>query len=107
MDSKYEAVIGLEIHAQLLTDSKIFCGCSTQFGNAPNSNTCPICLGHPGVLPVLNKKVVEFTALMGLATDCIINEKSIFARGAFLAGACIMSITTPFFIFLSVTYSKL
>ena len=80
MDSKYEAVIGLEIHAQLLTDSKIFCGCSTQFGNAPNSNSCPICLGHPGVLPVLNKKVVEFTALMGLATDCIINEKSIFAR---------------------------
>ncbi len=80
MDSKYEAVIGLEVHAQLLTSSKIFCGCSTKFGNAPNSNTCPICLGHPGVLPVLNKKVVEFTVLMGLATNCTINEKSIFAR---------------------------
>ncbi len=80
MDLKYEAVIGLEIHAQLLTNSKIFCGCSTKFGNAPNSNICPICLGHPGVLPVLNKKVVEFTVLMGLATNCNINEKSIFAR---------------------------
>jgi aspartyl-tRNA(Asn)/glutamyl-tRNA(Gln) amidotransferase subunit B len=80
MNSKYEAVIGLEIHAQLLTNSKIFCGCSTKFGNAPNSNICPICLGHPGVLPVLNKKVVEFTVLMGLATNCSINEKSIFAR---------------------------
>jgi aspartyl-tRNA(Asn)/glutamyl-tRNA(Gln) amidotransferase subunit B len=80
MNTKYEAVIGLEVHAQLLTDSKIFCGCSTKFGNNPNSNTCPICLGHPGVLPVLNKKVVEFTTLMGLATNCTINEKSIFAR---------------------------
>ena len=80
MNTKYEAVIGLEVHAQLLTDSKIFCGCSTKFGNDPNSNTCPVCLGHPGVLPVLNKKVVEFTTLMGLATNCSINEHSIFAR---------------------------
>lgn len=80
MNTKYEAVIGLEVHAQLLTDSKIFCGCSTKFGNEPNGNTCPVCLGHPGVLPVLNKKVVEFTALMGLATKCRINEHSIFAR---------------------------
>lgn len=80
MNTKYEAVIGLEVHAQLLTDSKIFCGCSTKFGNAPNSNTCPVCLGHPGVLPVLNKKVIEFTTLMGLATNCRINEQSIFAR---------------------------
>jgi aspartyl-tRNA(Asn)/glutamyl-tRNA(Gln) amidotransferase subunit B len=80
MDSKYEAVIGLEVHAQLLTKSKAFCGCSTQFGNSPNSNVCPVCLGHPGVLPVLNKQVVEFTVLMGLATNCTINEKSIFAR---------------------------
>ena len=80
MDSKYEAVIGLEVHAQLLTESKIFCGCSTRFGNAPNSNVCPICLGHPGVLPVLNKKVVEFISLMGMATNCTINEKSTFAR---------------------------
>ncbi len=80
MDNKYEAVIGLEVHAQLLTESKIFCGCSTRFGNAPNTNVCPICLGHPGVLPVLNKKVVEFISLMGLATNCTINEKSTFAR---------------------------
>jgi aspartyl-tRNA(Asn)/glutamyl-tRNA(Gln) amidotransferase subunit B len=80
MNTKYEAVIGLEVHAQLLTDSKIFCGCSTKFGNDPNSNTCPVCLGHPGVLPVMNKKVVEYTALMGLATDCTINQHSVFAR---------------------------
>jgi len=80
MNIKYEAVIGLEVHAQLLTDSKIFCGCSTKFGNDPNSNTCPVCLGHPGVLPVMNKKVVEYTALMGLATDCKINQYSVFAR---------------------------
>ncbi len=80
MNDKYEAVIGLEVHAQLLTESKAFCGCSTKFGSMPNSNVCPVCLGHPGVLPVLNKKVVEFTVLMGLATNCTINEKSIFAR---------------------------
>ena len=80
MNSKYEAVIGLEVHAQLLTDTKIFCGCSTKFGNPPNTNVCPVCLGHPGVLPVLNQKVVEYTVLMGLATNCTINEKSVFAR---------------------------
>jgi aspartyl-tRNA(Asn)/glutamyl-tRNA(Gln) amidotransferase subunit B len=80
MKSKYEAVIGLEVHAQLLTDSKAFCGCSTKFGNPPNTNICPVCLGYPGTLPVLNEKVVEFTILMGLATNCKINKKSIFAR---------------------------
>lgn len=80
MNSKYEAVIGLEVHAQLSTESKIFCGCSTKFGSEPNSNVCPICLGHPGVLPVLNKKVVEYAVLMGLAVNCKINERSIFAR---------------------------
>lgn len=80
MDSKYEAVIGLEVHAQLSTDTKIFCGCSTKFGAPPNTNVCPICLGHPGVLPVMNKKVVEYTVLMGLATNCTIKERSIFAR---------------------------
>ena len=80
MHEKYEGVIGLEVHAQLLTNSKIFCSCSTKFGNEPNTNICPICLGQPGVLPVLNKKVVEFTVLMGLATNCTINERSIFAR---------------------------
>ena len=80
MQNKYEAVIGLEVHAQLLTESKIFCGCSTKFGNPPNTNVCPVCLGHPGVLPVLNKKMVEFTVLMGLAVNCTIRERSIFAR---------------------------
>ncbi|PIW98780.1 MAG: Asp-tRNA(Asn)/Glu-tRNA(Gln) amidotransferase GatCAB subunit B [Ignavibacteria bacterium CG_4_8_14_3_um_filter_37_9] len=80
MNKKYEAVIGLEVHAQLLTDTKIFCGCSTKFGNEPNTNVCPICLGHPGVLPVLNKKVVEFALLMGVATTSKINTTSIFAR---------------------------
>jgi aspartyl-tRNA(Asn)/glutamyl-tRNA(Gln) amidotransferase subunit B len=77
---EFEPVIGLEVHAQLLTESKIFCGCSTKFGAAPNSNTCPICLGMPGVLPVLNKKVVEYTIKMGLATHCRINESCNFAR---------------------------
>jgi len=76
----YEAVIGLEIHAQLLTESKLFCGCSTKFGNPPNTNVCPVCMGHPGVLPVLNRKAVEFTIKMGLATNCTINRKSVFAR---------------------------
>jgi len=80
MDSNYEAVIGLEVHAQLSTKTKIFCGCSTEFGELPNSNACPVCLGHPGVLPVLNRKVVEYTVLMGLATNCKINSESIFAR---------------------------
>lgn len=79
-NNKYEAVIGLEVHAQLLTETKAFCGCSTKFGNLPNSNVCPVCLGHPGVLPVLNQKVVEFTVLMGLATKCRINNHSVFAR---------------------------
>ncbi|GJQ63390.1 MAG: aspartyl/glutamyl-tRNA(Asn/Gln) amidotransferase subunit B [Melioribacteraceae bacterium] len=76
----YEAVIGLEVHAQLSTDTKIFCGCSTKFGNPANSNVCPVCLGHPGVLPVLNKKVVEYSVMMGMATGSRINENSIFAR---------------------------
>lgn len=80
MESKFEAVIGLEVHAQLSTATKAFCGCSTKFGMPPNSNVCPVCLGHPGVLPVLNKKVVEYSILMGLATNCYINERSIFAR---------------------------
>lgn len=80
MNNKYEAVIGLEIHAQLLTKSKLFCGCSTKFGNPPNTNVCPICMGHPGVLPVLNKQAVEFAIKMGLATNCSINSRSTFAR---------------------------
>jgi aspartyl-tRNA(Asn)/glutamyl-tRNA(Gln) amidotransferase subunit B len=76
----FETVIGLEIHAQMLTDTKIFCGCSTKFGGAPNSHTCPVCLGMPGVLPVLNKKVVEFAMKMALATNCVINQSCEFAR---------------------------
>jgi aspartyl-tRNA(Asn)/glutamyl-tRNA(Gln) amidotransferase subunit B len=77
---KYEPVIGLEVHAQLLTESKIFCGCSTKFGQAPNHNTCPVCAGFPGVLPVLNKKVVEFAIRVGLATHCEIERSSRLAR---------------------------
>ena len=77
---KYEPVIGLEVHAQLLTSSKIFCGCSTEFGREPNANTCPVCTGFPGVLPVLNKKVVEFAIKTGLATHCDISRTSVLAR---------------------------
>ena len=77
---EFEPVIGLEIHAQLLTDTKIFCSCSTKFGASPNNHTCPICLGMPGVLPVLNKKVVEYTIRMALATHCRINAENSFAR---------------------------
>ncbi|MGO9571079.1 MAG: Asp-tRNA(Asn)/Glu-tRNA(Gln) amidotransferase subunit GatB [Desulfomonilaceae bacterium] len=77
---EYEAVIGLEIHAQLLTDSKAFCSCTTRFGAEPNSNTCPICQGMPGVLPVLNRKALEFTVRMALACNCEIKEVSRFAR---------------------------
>jgi aspartyl-tRNA(Asn)/glutamyl-tRNA(Gln) amidotransferase subunit B len=77
---EFEAVIGLEVHAQLLTKSKIFCGCPTTFGAPPNTQTCPVCLGMPGVLPVLNKKAVEFALRMALATNCEIAPESIFAR---------------------------
>jgi aspartyl-tRNA(Asn)/glutamyl-tRNA(Gln) amidotransferase subunit B len=77
---EFETVIGLEVHAHLLTDTKIFCNCSTKFGGAPNSHACPVCLGMPGVLPVLNKKVVEFAMKMALATNCTINPSNSFAR---------------------------
>ena len=76
----FEPVIGLEVHAQLKTKSKIFCGCSTAFGAPPNTNTCQVCLGMPGVLPVLNKKVVEYTIKMALATHCTITSPNRFAR---------------------------
>ena len=77
---KYEPVIGLEVHAQLLTESKIFCGCSTKFGQKPNENACPICAGFPGVLPVLNKRVIEFAIKAGLATGCEVARTSVLAR---------------------------
>jgi aspartyl-tRNA(Asn)/glutamyl-tRNA(Gln) amidotransferase subunit B len=78
--TEYEAVIGLEVHAEMLTQSKIFCGCSATFGAAPNEHTCPLCLGMPGVLPVLNRRVVEFAIKAGLATQCEIAPVSRWAR---------------------------
>ena len=78
--AKYEVVIGLEVHVQLLTQTKAFCGCSTKFGAPPNTNVCPVCLGLPGALPVLNNKAVEFATLAATALNCRVNETSIFAR---------------------------
>ena len=78
--AKYEPVIGLEVHVQLLTASKIFCGCANRFGSEPNTNICPVCIGLPGALPVLNEKAVEFAVLASLALNCEVRERSIFAR---------------------------
>ncbi|HEY9722599.1 MAG TPA: Asp-tRNA(Asn)/Glu-tRNA(Gln) amidotransferase subunit GatB [Oscillatoriaceae cyanobacterium] len=80
MSTKYEAVIGLEVHAELLTETKIFCGCRAEFGAPPNTNTCPVCLGLPGSLPVLNRRVLEFAIKTGLALNCRIPEVSKFDR---------------------------
>lgn len=77
---QYEAIIGLEVHAQMLTNSKMFCGCSTKFGSEPNTQTCPVCTGMPGVLPVMNKKALEFAIKTGLAMNCKISSYSRFAR---------------------------
>src|ERR1700694_3587661 len=76
----YQPVIGLEVHAQLLTRSKIFCGCSTEFGAPPNHHTCPVCLGMPGVLPALNQRVVEYAIKAGVALECAVRETSIWSR---------------------------
>ena len=76
----FEAVIGLEVHAQLLTNTKIFCSCSSSFGAGDNENTCPVCTGMPGALPVLNKQVVDYSILTGLALGCEIRENNVFSR---------------------------
>lgn len=80
MAKEYEVVVGLEVHVELATKTKIFCGCSTAFGGAPNTHTCPVCTGMPGSLPVLNKKVVEYAAAVGLATNCTITQNCKFDR---------------------------
>ena len=80
MSKQYETVIGLEVHVELATNTKIFCGCSTEFGGAPNTHTCPVCTGMPGSLPVLNKQVVEYAVAVGLATNCSITQNCKFDR---------------------------
>lgn len=85
---KYEAVIGLEVHTELRTATKIFCSCKTSFGAEPNTNVCPVCLGLPGVLPVLNKKVLEFAVRTGLALNCEISRYSKFDRKTIIIRIC-------------------
>lgn len=80
MSRQYETVIGLEVHVELETKTKVFCGCSTEFGGAPNTHTCPVCTGMPGSLPVLNRQVVEYAAAVGLATNCTVNQRCKFDR---------------------------
>src|SRR6188474_997029 len=80
VSTRYEPVIGLEVHAQLRTATKIFCACPNRFGDAPNTNVCPVCLGLPGALPVLGRQAVTLAIRAALATGCTVNPRSIFAR---------------------------
>src|SRR6516162_10132978 len=91
--AKYEPVIGLEVHVQLLTRSKIFCGCSTRFGDPPNSNVCPVCLGLPGTLPVLNQRAVEMGMRAALALNCTVHEHSRFARKNYFRSQCLPGVS--------------
>jgi len=88
VSNNYEAVIGLEVHAQLSTASKMFCGCSAEFGGKPNTHVCPVCLGLPGALPVVNARAVEFAVRLGLATECTIRNESVFARKNYFYPDC-------------------
>ena len=103
MEKQYETVIGLEVHVELSTESKIFCGCSTKFGGAPNTHTCPVCAGLPGALPVLNKEVVEYALALGLAANCQINQYCKFDRKNYFIRIILRTIRFPSFTFLSVT----
>ena len=78
--TKYESVIGIEVHVELATKSKMFCGCAVEFGAEPNTNICPVCLGLPGALPVANAQAIEWIMEIGLALDCEVSERSIFHR---------------------------
>ena len=84
MSRQYETVIGLEVHVELATKTKIFCSCPTAFGGAPNTHTCPVCTGMPGSLPVLNKQVVEYALAVGLAANCQITQYCRFDRKIFI-----------------------
>ena len=84
----YEAVIGLEVHVQLATATKLFCSCPTSFGQAPNSNVCEVCGGMPGALPMLNRQAVHYACLVGLATNCSIHRNSIFAAKTIFIPTC-------------------
>ena len=103
MAKQYETVIGLEVHVELATATKIFCGCSTKFGAAPNTHTCPVCTGMPGSLPVLNKKVVEYALALGMAANCEINRYCRFDRKNYFYPDNPQTIRFPSYICRSVT----